>query len=94
MSKVSVTLAIPARINGEKHDVTGHPIEVDEKIAQQLSDANALASEEQSDDDDPTLGKLKKDELITIAEQMGVEVSGDHTKADIIALIEQKREQK
>lgn len=97
MPTVKVTLAYPARINGKKHNVTGKPIEVDAEIAEQLAKANALAVESKPADDDgedPALSKLKKDELIAIAKQLGVEVSDEHTKANLIELIEQAREQK
>lgn len=96
MPTVNVTLAYPARVNGEKHNVTGKPIEVDAEIAEQLAKANALAVAKSADDDgeDPALSKLKKDELIAIAKQLGVEVSDEHTKANLIELIEQAREQK
>lgn len=96
MPTVNVTLAFPARINGKKHAVTGKPIEVDAEIAEQLAKANALAVDSKSDDDneDPALSKLKKDELIAIAKQLGVEVSDEHTKANLIELIELAREQK
>lgn len=96
MPTVNVTLAFPARINGKKHAVTGKPIEVDAEIAEQLAKANALAVDSKPDDDgeDPALSKLKKDELIAIAKQLGVEVSDEHTKANLIELIELAREQK
>ena len=97
MPTVKVTLAIPARINGKKHNVTGKPIDVDAQIAEQLTKAKALAVESKSNDDgneDPALSKLKKDELVAIAKQLGVEVSDEHTKANLIELIEQAREQK
>lgn len=98
MSKQNVTLALPARINGEKHLVTGKPISVDEGIAKQLAAAGALVDESVESDsdsnDDAALKKLNKDELLTLAASLNAGATEENTKAQIIELIDKAREQK
>ncbi|EKE79716.1 hypothetical protein [Idiomarina xiamenensis] len=90
---VEVVLSHPARINGEKHQVTGEPIAVDERIAKQLADAGALAQQKPDDDSDSDdgLAKQNKADLIDIAKQLGIDVPSNANKADIIALIEREK---
>ena len=94
----AIVLALPARINGTKHAVTGKPIEVDEHIAEQLIKAGAVKVESKddadTDGDDQALGSMKKAELLELAKQLGVEASDELTKAQIVELIEAAREQK
>lgn len=71
----------------------GTTVEVGEAYAKDFlrrGKAELLGGQEAEDEDDaPDLSKMKKDELLDIAQQMGlVSVSDAMTKAEILAAIE------
>ena len=94
-NKKSVVLARPARINGKKHLVTGKAIDVDAKIAEELQLIGALQNESagsgEVDPDDQALSKMKKSDLLAIADQLSIQVPEKATNADIVTLIENAR---
>lgn len=72
-----------------------HPVIKNYIDAKMISIASAEAEEaeeekkeaEEAEKEEPSLDKLTKDQLVALAEEKGIDLTGASTKAEIIALI-------
>ena len=93
MKKIKLLILSAIFVSGKMFNVD-EEVEVNEREAQELL-RRGVAKDIDADEDNPTtkpLERMNKDDLIKYAVELGLEISTEMTKKDIIALINMEAE--